>query len=368
MDLKFSDAAIRALKAADAGQLDYADTLTPGLSIRVGRLTKTFMFRRMVAGKRQRITIGQYPDISLGKAREEARRYRAEKTLGLVEAKPASLFPEVVEEFLTIKRQSNRPNTIRQTSRHLHRHFRFEGDVAAIDARMLAKAIEAIKAPIERRNAYAAIRALFNWLAKQRRIPFSPVTAIDAPRKGDGRDRVLTDDELVRIWRSAPGGVYGDVVRLLILSGQRSHQLCFLKADFIQEDTIVWPGTIMKSGKRHTLPLTPAMDSILNEYRKEGYIFADNKPYRIRDTFKGRLDRASGVTRWVHHDIRRTVATKMAELGVLPHLVDRILAHAQPVIAAIYNRHGYEAEMREALLLWDQRLQALLSTTERPHV
>ena len=90
VQLKFSDATLRALKAPVRGQTDYADSLTPGLSVRVGKRTKTFMFRRVIGGRRERITIGQYPDVTLAKAREKARQLRAEKTLGLAVAKPSS--------------------------------------------------------------------------------------------------------------------------------------------------------------------------------------------------------------------------------------------------------------------------------------
>ncbi|HEX6443267.1 MAG TPA: Arm DNA-binding domain-containing protein, partial [Stellaceae bacterium] len=156
--LKFSDAVLRSFKAPEWGQTDYADALTPSLYVRVGKRTKTFMFRRIIGTKRERITIGQYPGVSLAKAREEARRLRAEKTLGLISPKPSSSFPECLEEFLAMKRQANRPRTLKFTERLLRKHFPFTGDVTEIDSKAILKKLEAITAPSERLHAYAELR------------------------------------------------------------------------------------------------------------------------------------------------------------------------------------------------------------------
>lgn len=117
--------------------------------MRVGKRTKTFMYRRVVGGKRERITIGQYPDVSLAKARGEARRYRAEKTLGLAIPKPNSSFPECLDEFLAIKRQVLRPRSMYFVERLIRKHFPFTDDVVDIDAKAIANKLAAIKAPSE---------------------------------------------------------------------------------------------------------------------------------------------------------------------------------------------------------------------------
>ena len=74
---------------------------------------------------------------------------------------------------------------------------------------------------------------------------------------------------------------------------------------------------------------------------------------------KRRFDEVSGVEGWTLHDLRRTMATNMAGLGVAPHVVERILNHSTGTIsgvAAIYNRFRYVDEMRDALILWEQRV------------
>src|SRR6266566_5538297 len=94
----FQDATIRALKAPEHGQVEYSDALTPGLRIRVGKRTKTFVVLRTVDGRRVRVTIGQYPAVSLAKAREKVRTLAAEKQLGLTTPKAGSDFSECLEE------------------------------------------------------------------------------------------------------------------------------------------------------------------------------------------------------------------------------------------------------------------------------
>jgi integrase len=126
----------------------------------------------------------------------------------------------------------------------------------------------------------------------------------------------------------------------------------------------------MKAGRRHVLPLTDTVASILAPYpQKKGLLFPSQNggSFRIRDRDKKALDKASGVSNWTHHDLRRTLATKMAEIGVAPHVIERILAHQTGTISgvsAIYNRYHFLPEMKLALLAFEEKLQALLQITE----
>ena len=372
LELKFTDATLRALRAPEHGQIDYADSLTSGLIIRIGKRTKTFTFRRVVGLRRERITIGQYPDVSLAKAREDARRYRAEKTLGLAAPKVTWSFPECLEEFLAVERQANRPRTVYFTERLLRKYFPFTGEIDNIDAKAIARKLDAIKAPSERIHAFAEARTFFNWLARQRRIPFSPMTALETPRKPESRDRVLSDEEFARLWVHMPQTIYGDILRITLLTGQRIGQITSLRGEFITDGLITWPGSHMKAGRRHVLPLTDTVASILASYPKQGLLFPSQKdgPFRIRDREKKMLDKASGVSNWTHHDLRRTLATKIAEIGIAPHVIERILAHQSGTISgvsAIYNRHHFLPEMKLALLAFEEKLQTIIQTVEGEH-
>ena len=128
----------------------------------------------------------------------------------------------------------------------------------------------------------------------------------------------------------------------------------------------------MKAGRRHVLPLTDTVASILGRYPKKGLLFPSESGtlFRVRDRDKKALDKASGLSNWTHHDLRRTLATKMAEIGIAPHVVERILAHQSGTISgvsAIYNRHHFLPEMKLALLAFEEKLQTVLQMAEGEH-
>lgn len=172
---------------------------------------------------------------------------------------------------------------------------------------------------------------------------------------------MLTDDELVRVWRGAPQNTYGDIVKLLMLTGQRRGQIATFKPDLVQGDAITWPAGRMKSNRVHSIPLTPMVAAIVARY-PEGIPVLAHWAW-----FKGKLDKSSGVSDWVLHDLRRTFATKLAEMGIAPHVIERLLAHSGGAIsgiAAIYNRYSFLPEMRDAMQRFEVKLQALVSTSE----
>lgn len=366
MHLIFQDAVLRGLRPPERGQVDYTDVHTPGLTLRVGKRTKTFMYVRWSRGNRQRITIGQFPAVSLGQAREEARKLAAQKTLGLLAPKAELPYSDALDEFLASYRLKNRATTVHETDRLLRRHFTFTGDVAAIKTRQLTQVIDAIEAPSARHHAFVAARTFFNWLAKRRLISLSPLAGVDAPRKGPSRERVLSDAELVAIWNSVPPSAYGAIIRLGIITGQRMGQLAGLRGGYVAGDIISWPPEAMKANRRHSIPLTGMVASILDPYLEDGLLFPtkDGRPFAAWPGNKARLDKVAGVSGWVHHDLRRTWATKAAEWGIAPpHIIERVLAHQSGTISgvsAIYNRATYMPEMREALEKWERHLVMLL--------
>jgi len=102
----------------------------------------------------------------------------------------------------------------------------------------------------------------------------------------------------------------------------------------------------MKSNRVHTIPTTPTIMGILDRY-PQGIPRLAHWAW-----FKKKLDKSSGVSDWVLHDLRRTFATKLAEMGVAPHVIERLLAHSGGSIsgvAAIYNRYSFLPEMRDAM-------------------
>jgi integrase len=179
------------------------------------------------------------------------------------------------------------------------------------------------------------------------------------------RSRVLTDAELAAVWKAAAqtGYPFGSIVQLLILLAQRRGEIAQLKWAYIKGDTITLPVEIVKNNRVHTFPIGPLAQQILAAIpRTHDYVFPASRGNRV---FKGwakcktRLDDLSGVRGWVLHDIRRSTSTKMAEIGIVPHVIERLLNHltgSLSPIALVYNKAKYLEEMREAVQQFEKWL------------
>jgi integrase len=328
--------------------------------VRIGRKRKTFM---LAIGKpRRRIAIGHYPDLSLAKAREKARDLLAEARLRKDEP-PSIRFEEALESFYRIHGADQRPVTRKECQRLLNKHFRphlAHKQLADIKTTELAHLLDRIESPSSRRNSRSYLAAFFHWTFRRGYIEANPTSRLERGKAPESRDRVVSDEEIVRIWRACPEDDYGLIVRLALLTGQRIGQWVRFKPQYLMADEglIVWPRETMKANKAHTIPLTPTVHDLIQRR-------SNVPPCRWPDDkSKNRLDKASGVTGWTHHDLRRTLATRLAEMGTAPHIIERLLAHSMPTIMGIYNRASYVREMREAMLLWETRLQTLLQSTE----
>ena len=131
------------------------------------------------------------------------------------------------------------------------------------------------------------------------------------------------------------------------------------------------PAENAKNGKAHVVHLSPEMISLLHRTPRLGTVVFStdgNKPYHgLLESRKARLDRLSGVTNWTLHDLRRTAVSGMARLGVAHHVADKILNHqggAITGVAAVYQRHEFMQERKQALEAWGRHVASLLSESE----
>ena len=186
---------------------------------------------------------------------------------------------------------------------------------------------------------------------------------------------------------------YSDIVRLLILTGQRRQEIGALRWDEIDFDkaVITLPPSRTKNNRQHELPLSPQASAVLKSRKAKGLeqelsqlagpqgamVFGNGKAgFSGWMEWKARLDAriaaqrkeagAKAMPPWRLHDLRRTVATLMAEkLGILPHIIEAVLNHvsgAKSGIAGVYNRATYADEMREALCTWATYVEGLDTT------
>jgi integrase len=217
------------------------------------------------------------------------------------------------------------------------------------------------------------LSSCFNWCAREGLTDSNPA-AFTNKRAEVSRDRVLSDGEIRAIWNALPADDFGDIVKLLALTGQRRSEIADLswnETDF-ERGLIVLPASRVKNGREHVIPMSGPVRAIL-EARQQ--IYGRDLVFGVRSDVGGfsfsahkrRLDEAlaGAVTKeWVLHDLRRTVATEMADqLAVQPHIIEAILNHAsghKGGVAGVYNRAQYLAEKKQALERWADYVVALV--------
>lgn len=202
-----------------------------------------------------------------------------------------------------------------------------------------------------------------------RRADANPVVGTNKAAEEISRDRVLSDEELRSVWLRAGDGDYGTIIRLLILLGQRRGEIAGMRWSEIDFDKRLWRigAERTKNGRAHDVPLPDAVVELLAAHgRREGrdLVFGSREgPFQgwgsaknaLDERIRGELGEKPEWKPWRLHDLRRTAATRMADLGVQPHVVEAVLNHFsghKAGVAGVYNRASYEPEKRSALNLW----------------
>jgi integrase len=201
-------------------------------------------------------------------------------------------------------------------------------------------------------------------------IPTNPITGLEKPGGEKSRERVLTNDELVRVWNGCEPGPFGSAIKVLMLTGARSSEIFDLKWGEIEGPAVKLDGARTKNGQAHVIHLSaPALDIIEAMPRVGDYVFSldgGKKPIRGGGgtRAKERLTKTAGLVDWRVHDMRRTLSTGLNELGVEPHVVEAILGHTVKGVAGVYNRAKYEALKKAALEAWGAHVMALIERRE----
>jgi integrase len=386
----------------DPGQDDriFFDDQITGFGFRVRRVKKwngassnkppsrSWLFQYRIAGKTRRLVIGQAPAVKAGRAREIAAELHAKVKLGHDPAtekrlrieRAAHTFGALVDKYLAAQRGEMRPRSYHQIARHLERHaaqlHALPAD--AIDRQTIAARLNGIAAEsgaVTANRVRSTMSAMFTWGMKEGLVLANPIIATNK-RAEKPRERVLSDTELGLIWRSLSGDDYGTIIKLLMLTGQRMGEIAALRwseIDFAR-GVILLPSERTKNGRPHEIPMANMVRSLLAARPKTNgreFVFGEGAgPFSGLSRRKEALDKdiaaASGnpLPAWVHHDLRRSVATGMAELGIQPHIIEAVLNHVsghKGGIAGIYNRAQYGPEKAQALARWDEHISSIVA-------
>ena len=370
-----------------AKEVVYWDTACPGFGVKVtptGRKVFVVLYRTGGAGSRLRkYTIGPYGRVTLHQARVSAQKVFAARLEGrdLAAEKRAArkrMTVDRVEELLEayITQYVSRNRSARGISQMLRRELaswssRSIHEICKRDVIEVIAAVEQRGASIAANKTLKAIKTFLRWCVGRAVLDHSPAEGIPLPTKEVPRDRVLTDDELARVVIAARniGGPYGGIVELLALTGQRREEAARCVWEEIDFHSRTWtlPNLRTKNAKPHVVHLSDQAIAVLSQAKRQGkLVFSVAGTHWFQDfsNAKRELDALSGVNGWRLHDLRRTCVSGMAGLGVAPHVADKILNHQSGSIsgvAAVYQRHQFLAERKEALERWGTHVAQIVS-------
>jgi integrase len=246
-------------------------------------------------------------------------------------------------------------------------------DIRRPDALRLVDASLDAGMPVRADKLLGVMRRLWRWAIARGYADVNPVEGIRPVHKPVARDRVLTDQEIVRVWRAAEsmGHPTSAFVRLLILTGQRRNEVAGMKWSEVDLDRSRW--TIPKERRKGSiiqiLPLAGMTVDLLRAIPRMGdseYVLPASRPGEHMSGFhkmKTELDRRAGVSGWRFHDLRRSCAIRLQELGTRIEVTENILGHSsgsRSGVVGIYQLAKFENEMRIGVDAWARRIQTLL--------
>ncbi|MDD2603178.1 MAG: tyrosine-type recombinase/integrase [Desulfobacteraceae bacterium] len=360
---------------------------------------KAWILRYFFDGEDRRFTIGRYPALSMLEAHEAAAAAMLKVERGIdpgaevrkaeAERKEAPTFEDLLEEFWQKKLEGTpsgpeRRRMVEKDALPLWRKRKVK-DLTRRDCVLLIDGVRD-RAPILANRLQGVLVGMMNFAAERGIIAHSPFGRL-AKAKEPTRDRVLTDDEIKAFWkRTDPAddtvNLYRTTklaLRLILLTGCRPGEVGAMTWDEIDGSAKTWtiPPERTKNSTEHVVPLCPLALAQIQAAKPfgdgTGPLFrSSHKPEGGPITRRGMSQAVrrhwqeitGSEEQWKAHDLRRTTRTKLAEIGVSDVVAERILGHKLQGVLAIYNRHDYLNEKREALLKWEARLQEVAGGNE----
>ena len=419
----------------DQLRLEFRDASVEGLELRVtkrGAKTWAFRYRRKSDGRKRLLTIGRYPLLSLEEARIRAHEGRAQisrgadPATGAQERRAAPTFREIAEEWQASYAETNRTERVRNDDKSVLRCYILPaiGDMkgADIGRRELSKMLNDAKLATDGRKGhlkaggrarrlthrpnrvFELTRAIIRWAVGQGILTADPTLGIKRPIKKEfPRERELLPSEIRMLWsaldkapplRSPWKRKDGDLpmtravalaMKLALVTGQRIGEvsgIAMAELD-LSGATPTWtiPGARSKNNEAHRVPLSRLAVELVHEARAiaglSTWLFPSPTGHGPIDPHAatkalGRARRVIGLADFRVHDLRRTAATRMGEMGIVPHTISLVLNHVSvsksTITSKVYLRYTYDREKREALNAWGARLESIVTGTDEPHV
>lgn len=356
----------------------------------------TFQGRYRFNNTQQRIDYGHYPALTLREAEAAHRSTKRKVEQGLdpkvpeIEGTLSELLQEFIDDKLLVERKDPQ-QAIRTIKKDLPPRL-LRAKVESITRRQISDLLRNVVkrgAPVGANRLLALLKQLFDFGVERGYIDENPAAAITRRSVGgteESRDRNLSFEELQKLLAACPLRKPGEsaaqsavdmheVTKLallfLIVTGQRSGEVQSLEWTDIDDDKKVWsiPSQKSKNGKEHKVPLNQFALNILQSARfwggSEKYCFPSPRDLNkqmdsksIARAVKRHLDDI-GIEAFTPHDLRRTFVTRLSDLGVAPHVIEKCVNHSLGGVMAVYNRGEYWTEREQAFLIWDTELANL---------
>ncbi|MBA4195476.1 MAG: integrase [Comamonadaceae bacterium] len=413
---KLTDRTLRALKPAEQEQV-LGDG--GGLWVRVMPAAKggaiNFYYRFHHSGKEHRFNCGTYPETSLAAARQLRNTARADVRLGINPVEKLALAKEAAAAAIAIQRAEKTVDQLFEDwervylAQHQKNGGAFTkaaydldvspslGSLRARDIRLphIVQVVDRIVERGARRKAnlvLSLMRQMFRHGLGRGLVDTDPTLGLTKNQVG-GKERPvqrnLSDSEIQELHRLLPGS--GLNVRmqaglwLILATGARVGELLRARWDHLDQETGTWliPAENAKNQREHLIHLSEFAKhqiTVIGALRAGPFLFPGQKPDsaisdkaltkavrdRVRTTpLKKRTPKSASLLlsggEWTPHDLRRTMASRMGDLGVEPHVIERCLNHVQQGIVGVYQRQEYLAERRDAFERWGAKLQDLTS-------
>lgn len=381
--MTFTDKYLKALKPKEK---QYYVREKHGFAVRVlptGVIT--FLYIYTTYGKRRQLNLGIYPATKLADARKKFLdaaglvaegldpQNQPERAVGSQELTVSSLayqYFKHIETYLVARSVKQQKRTIEQDVLPAWGE-RPAKDIRRRDAIELIETV-ASRAPGQARNVLLNARTMFSFALHREMIEYNPFSGVGAavPSTAPGsRDRVLSNEEIKTVWwtLTKPGSeIVRRAILIILVTGQRPGEVAGLSSSEIDADNRWWtiPPERSKNGRENRVYLTslarrliPPLAGYCFPAQKgaDGHVSEGSLSHHIRYFTPPYI----GLPRWTPHDLRRTAATRLAELGCPDEIIDEIQNHKKRGVIRTYNRYRYDKEKQEWLERWSKYLSEL---------
>ena len=366
-----------------------------GLALRVSPSgTRTWVVTARRPGKKHpsRYKLGDLREYTLTEAREVATEYKKKFRHGedpvreQVDRKKEArrletsggVLAALIDEFNQHHVSDKKPTTQKDYRRHIER-IRKKWSDRSTDSIQVHDVIEWMDqeksiSPANARQLHAIGRMLFSFGIERGRLSNNPFADINPPKMPKSRDRWLDEGEIVAFWKATESmsSLYAPAFQFLLVTGQRRSEVGGMRWEELDLQKGLWsiPSNRTKNGKPHMLDLPKFAMNILSGLGRSGeFVFGSGaKELNGWSKAKSLLDKAiknngSTIKPWRTHDLRRTMATHLAEQGAEQYVIEKLLNHGSGStggIVSVYQRSERRQERKEALSSWCRKLEGLL--------